>query len=95
MNADRELRAKRIVLNMLAIRETMQLGPLRFKALALAVKPVWSADTLAGQLRAMEDAGLISGASSLQDGLPEPVYVITSAGLDELNRLRPEGGGRG
>jgi hypothetical protein len=85
---DRELRARRILLAALALRQTLGLGPLRFKTLALAVNPVWDADVVARQLSTWENNGLVRGESSLQDGLPEPVYTITSAGLDELDRLR-------
>jgi hypothetical protein len=84
----REDRARRVLLGALAVRETFGLGPLRFKTLAMMVAPAMTADAVAGQLHAYEDAGLVVGASSLQDGLPEPVYTITVAGRAEWDRMR-------
>jgi hypothetical protein len=79
---------RRVLLGALAVRESFELGPMRFKSLAKLVASAMDADDVAYQLSAWEDAGLISGASSLQDGLPEPVYVITPAGRVEWDRLR-------
>ncbi len=87
--ADREaLAVRRVLLGALAVRETFDLGPLRFKTLAGMVAPVLNADMVAGLLSAWEAEGLVQGASSLQNGLPEPVYTITAAGRAEWERLR-------
>jgi len=85
---DRDLRARRVLLGALAVRDSFELGPLRFKTLAGMVAPVLSADAVATQLSEWEAAGFVAGASSLQDGLPEPVYAITAAGRDEWERIR-------
>lgn len=85
---DRDLRARRVLLGALAVRDSFGLGPLRFKTLAGMVTPVLSADAVAVQLREWEDAGFVAGASSLQDGLPEPIYTITPAGQAEWDRIR-------
>jgi DNA-binding HxlR family transcriptional regulator len=84
----REERACRALLGALAVRESFELGPLRFKTLAKLVIPALSADAVARQLSEWEAAGFVIGESSLQDGLPEPVYTITSAGRGEWDRLR-------
>ena len=76
------------MLGALALRATLELGPLRFRTLASMVIPALDADAVARQLSAWEDAGFVVGASSLQDGLPEPVYAITEQGQAEWERLR-------
>jgi DNA-binding HxlR family transcriptional regulator len=86
--SDRDLAARRVLLGALAVRDSFELGPQRFKTLAGSVAGHLSADAVATQLREWEDAGLVVGASSLQDGLPEPVYTITQAGREEWERIR-------
>ena len=81
-------RARRLLLSVLALRGTHDLGPIRFTALSRLVIPVLTADQVASQLSKWEDAGIVVGASSLQDGLPEPVYRITDAGQAEWDRLQ-------
>jgi DNA-binding HxlR family transcriptional regulator len=85
---DRNLRARRVLLGALAARDSFELGPLRFKTLAAMVVPVLSADAVAAQLSEWEAAGFVAGASSIQDGLPEPVYAITVVGQGEWDRIR-------
>lgn len=89
MSNDRKTAAAhRVLLGALAIRETFELGPLRFKTLAGMVAPVLSADTVASLLSEWEALGFVIGASSLQNGLPEPVYRITELGQAKWDRMR-------
>jgi hypothetical protein len=88
VSARQDRAALRVLLGALAIRDTFELGPLRFRTLAGLVAPAMSADAVAAQLSAWEDAGFVAGAPSLQDGLGEPVYTITPGGRAEWDRLR-------
>ncbi len=85
---DRDLAARRVLLGALAVRDFFELGPQRFKKLAGLVAGQLSADAVATQFSEWEAAGFVVGASSLQDGLPEPVYTITEAGRAEWDRMR-------
>ena len=86
----REQRARRLLLNTLAMRATLHLGATRFTTLSRLAAPVLTADQVAIQLSAWEDTGLITGSSSLIDGIPEPIYHITKTGQAECDRLRDE-----
>ncbi len=86
----REQRARRLLLNTLAMRATLHLGATRFTTLSRLAAPVLTADQVAIQLSAWEDTGLITGSSSLIDGIPVPIYRITKAGQAECDRLRDE-----
>jgi hypothetical protein len=88
VSARQDLAALRVLLGALAIRDTFELGPLRLGTLAGLVAPAMSADAVAAQLSAWEDAGFVAAAPSLQDGLGEPVYTITPDGRAEWDRLR-------
>lgn len=89
MTSDRKTAAAhRVLLGALAIRETFELGPLRFRALAGMVAQILDADTVASLLSEWEALGFVTGASSLQNGLPEPVYKITEVGKARWDRMR-------